>query len=66
MNVTLNGQTHDIAEQLTLDQLLESKGFGNQRVAVEINRQIIPRSRYNLQALSDGDKIEIVHAIGGG
>ncbi len=66
MNVTLNGQTHDVAEHLTLDQLLESNGFGNQRVAVEINRQIIPRSRYNEHALSDGDKIEIVHAIGGG
>ncbi len=66
MNITLNGDTHDVADPLTLEKLLEENGFGGKRVAVEINRQIIPRSQYAAHAIHSGDCIEIVHAIGGG
>ncbi len=66
MNITLNGDIHDVADPLTLEMLLEANGFGGKRVAVEINRQIIPRSQYGAHAIHSGDRIEIVHAIGGG
>jgi sulfur carrier protein len=41
-------------------------GLADKRVAMEVNLEIIPRSRYGDQPLKDGDKVEIVHAIGGG
>lgn len=66
MKITLNGEAHDIAEALTLEQLLEANDFGGKRVAVEINRQIIPRSLHGKHVITEGDRIEIVHAIGGG
>ncbi len=66
MKITLNGEVHDIADALTLEQLLEANDFGGKRVAVEINRQIIPRSLHGEQVIKVGDRVEIVHAIGGG
>ena len=66
MKITLNGEVHDIAEQSTLEHLLTANGFADKRVAVEINRQIIPRSMYSEREIKAGDRIEIVHAIGGG
>ncbi len=66
MKITLNGETHDIADALTLEQLLEANAFGGKRVAVEVNRQIIPRSLYGERVIKSGDRVEIVHAIGGG
>lgn len=50
----------------TLQALLESLDMTRGRVAVEINQEIIPRSQHVEHVLKDGDKIEIVHAIGGG
>ncbi|MBL0165345.1 MAG: sulfur carrier protein ThiS [Xanthomonadales bacterium] len=66
MKITLNGDCHDVADTLTLEMLLQANGFGGKRVAVEVNRQIIPRSMYSEHAIRTGDRIEIVHAIGGG
>lgn len=66
MNIILNGEAHDLAAPLTLAQLLDQAGYANRRIAVEINRQIVPRSEHAARTLVDGDRIEIVHAIGGG
>lgn len=66
MKIVLNGHEHDVDAQATLASLLELAGYGGRRVAVEVNREIVPRSRYEARALVAGDRIEIVHAIGGG
>ncbi len=66
MKIVLNGQERDITAPLTLAQLLETAGYANRRVAVEINHEIVPRSRHAERMLDAGDCIEIVHAIGGG
>lgn len=66
MKITLNGQEQDVAAPLTLAQLLESSGYANRRIAVEINREIVPRSQHAARVLDCGDRVEIVHAIGGG
>jgi sulfur carrier protein len=66
MKITLNGEDHEVADALTLGEFLEAGGFGEKRVAVEINRQIVPRSTFAEHPLKSGDRIEIVHAIGGG
>ena len=66
MKIVLNGQEREIDETTSLAQLLESAGYANRRVAVEVNRDIVPRSRHAEHTLAAGDRIEIVHAIGGG
>jgi sulfur carrier protein len=66
MKIALNGADREIDSATTLVQLLEGAGYGQRRIAVEINREIVPRSRYADRVLSAGDQVEIVHAIGGG
>lgn len=66
MQITLNGHPHDCGDNLTLIQLLQEAGYADRRVAVEVNQEIVPRSQHGAYALRQGDKVEIVHAIGGG
>jgi sulfur carrier protein len=66
MKIELNGESREVAATTSLAQLLEQSGYGARRVAVEVNREIIPRSLHAQHALAEGDRIEIVQAIGGG
>ena len=66
MNVTINGESRSLASEASLGQLLEMLGLNGKRIAVEVNRDIVPRSDYDNFKLSDNDIIEIVNAIGGG
>lgn len=66
MKISLNGEDREIDPATSVMQLLETAGYAQRRIAVEINREIVPRSRYEDHLLSPGDRIEIVHAIGGG
>lgn len=66
MNIVLNGAERTLASGTSLLQLLDAAGYGERRIAVEINREIVPRSRYAERLVNEGDCIEIVHAIGGG
>jgi sulfur carrier protein len=64
--IELNGEPRDCADGLTLAALIEELRLGGQRVAVERNGEIVPRSRYAEVRLAAGDRIEVVRAIGGG
>lgn len=66
MDIQLNGETRDCAPDTTIATLLQTEGLAERRVAVEINGEIVPRSRHASAALRDGDRVEIVHALGGG
>lgn len=66
MQILLNGTPHDCPAAMTLADLLEANGYANRRVAVEINRQIIPRSQHGSTQLQPADQVEVVHAMGGG
>ena len=66
MNIIINGESKNISDDCTADQLLNEMGFGGKRVALELNREIVPRGNYSQTFIADGDKIEIVRAIGGG
>ncbi|MGN6222229.1 MAG: sulfur carrier protein ThiS [Dokdonella sp.] len=66
MNILLNGDSREVADTCTLAQLLDESGYAARRIAVEVNREIVPRSRHAEVRLADGDRVEIVHAIGGG
>ncbi len=66
MQITLNGEAVETTDDSTIETLLTQLGIGRERVAVELNAAIIPKTEYENQLLSDGDKIEIVHFVGGG
>jgi len=65
MNLTINGETHHTAAE-TLAALVEQLGMKGDRVAIELNREIVPRERWPQTPLHDGDRLEIVHFVGGG
>jgi sulfur carrier protein len=66
MQVTINGESQSFNDSITVSSLLQELGFGDKRIAVEVNESIIPKGRHAETRLCEGDKIEIIHAIGGG
>jgi len=66
MNITLNGDNHTVAPDSTIADLIAELGYLKKRIAVELNKEIIPRQHYDNHILSCGDRVEIVRAIGGG
>lgn len=66
MNIRLNGEHLTLPGASTLADVLVAQGLAERRVAVEVNGEIIPRSRHAKHSLTDGDVVEIVHALGGG
>ena len=66
MHLTVNGEVHELPDNSTVRQLLEGLQITATRVAVEVNLEIVPRATYAERTLQDGDKIEIVHFVGGG
>jgi sulfur carrier protein len=64
--IIVNGETRDVAPGATLAALLAAIGLDLRKVAVERNEEIVPRSSYAEVALAPGDRLEIVHFIGGG
>lgn len=66
MHLQLNGEQRDFPDGLTLAALVEHLGMKPDRVAVELNMEIIPRANWQNTQLKDGDKLEIVHFVGGG
>ena len=66
MQIILNGQTRMLEPGATLAALVAHLELGGRRMAVEINEEVIPRSEYAEFVLGEGDRVEIVHAVGGG
>lgn len=66
MIVYLNGEEKSLDDGLKLGDLINQLELGGKRLAVEINQEIVPKSQHGEYELKPGDKIEIVHAIGGG
>jgi len=66
MHIHLNGEARELPAPMTVAELLDAAGYSLKRVAVEINRDIVPRSRHASHRLCEGDRVEIVQAIGGG
>jgi len=66
MQIILNGEPHTLPESSSLAALIEQLGLTGKRIAVELNREIVPYGSYEGHSLKEGDTVEIVHAIGGG
>lgn len=66
VRITLNGEEKTLATSATVGDLLRDLGLADKRVAVELNKEIVPRSRHAEVRLQDNDRVEVVAAIGGG
>jgi len=66
MEIMLNGETRTVEAGTTVQALLDLAGHGERKVAVEVNLSVVPRSQHASHALAEGDRVEIIRAIGGG
>lgn len=66
MKLQINGEQQEFSSTPNVAALVEALGIKGDRVAVELNRDIVPRAQWAATELHDGDKLEIVHFVGGG
>ena len=66
ISVVINGETHEVPEGVRLDHLLELFSLPAKRVAVEVNKTVVRRADWPVIEVSQGDRIEVVHFVGGG
>lgn len=66
MQIIINGEARQIDEHSSVQSVLEQMQLQGKRIAVEVNREIIPRARHAEYQLAEGDSVEIIHAVGGG
>jgi sulfur carrier protein len=66
MQIYLNGDEKQIPDGLDMAGLIDLLELSGQRIAVEINEELVPRSTFSSHALKDADRIEIIRAVGGG
>jgi thiamine biosynthesis protein ThiS len=66
LRITVNGESRTVAAGASIADLLESLGVASPRIAVERNRDIVPKAEYAATALAEGDVFEVVELVGGG
>jgi len=66
VSIVVNGEARSVAAGTTVAALIGELGFADRRVAVERNREVVPRAHHATTVLGDGDKLEIVTFVGGG
>jgi sulfur carrier protein len=66
VQLTVNGATREVPDGMTVRELVAHLGFDQGPVAVEKNREVVPRAEHPSAILRDGDVVEIVHFVGGG
>ncbi len=66
MQIELNGETTQVIDQCSITDVLKILELQDKKVAVEVNREVIPRAQHILFMLSAGDQVEIIQAVGGG
>ncbi len=66
MEIILNGESFQIASEWTAEKLIEQLGLGEKKLALEVNGEIIPRSIFPQHRMHSGDRVELIHAVGGG
>jgi len=66
MHITVNGEVKQLEKPISLDRLLELFSLPSQRIAVELNRQVVRKKDWGDTIINDSDRIEVVHFVGGG
>jgi sulfur carrier protein len=66
MNVVINGEIKELPKELNLTELLAHFELPSERIAVELNREVVRKKDWATIKVSDGDKLEVIHFVGGG
>jgi thiamine biosynthesis protein ThiS len=66
VRITVNEEPRELPADATVADLVAGLALGPRRIAVEVNREVIPRAEYGAHRLADGDAVEIIHFVGGG
>jgi len=66
MQILVNGEPTNVSDAMRMSELIKQLGLGERRLAVEVNQELVPRSRFAEHELRAGDRVEIIHAVGGG
>lgn len=66
MLIEINGEARDVPDQITLTELIEHLSLAPERLAVELNREVVRRALWPKTILKEGDHLEVVHFVGGG
>jgi len=66
MLIYVNGEPREVADAIPMVTLIESLALTGRRIAVEVNAELVPRSRFDQHVLRPGDRVEVIHAVGGG
>ncbi len=66
MKVFINGETKEISEEVNLSELLKNLSLPSERIAIELNKQVVRKRDWENVKINDADKIEIIHFVGGG
>jgi len=66
LRVQINGEVRDVSDELKLSELVTELSLAPERVAIELNQQVVRRSQWPETTLAEGDRIEVVHFVGGG
>ncbi|MFZ5502374.1 MAG: sulfur carrier protein ThiS [Pseudomonadota bacterium] len=66
ITVSINGEARQFPQTISIEQLIAEMGLTGKRIALERNGEIVPRSTFPNTELADGDKLEVVVAVGGG
>ena len=66
MRIKVNGEEREVPPETTLEELVRLLALAPERLAVELNYEVIRRDQWNSRALNDGDRVEVVHFVGGG
>jgi len=66
MQISVNGEPREVPDGATVERLLDLLEVQRRRIAVEVNRELVPRSQHGARALAEGEAVEIVTLVGGG
>ena len=66
MKIFINGETKEVAKELNLSELLRTFSLPQERIAVELNKEVVRKKDWENIKINDGDKLEVVHFVGGG
>ncbi len=66
MHIEINGESAEVEKAIPLAALIATLSLADTRIAVEVNGELVPRSRFDQHLLGPGDRVEIIQAVGGG
>ena len=66
LSIRVNGEPHTLSPGDSLAELIEGLGLGGRKLAIAVNREVVPRAQYRTRRLAPGDRVELLEAVGGG